>query len=318
MPREVVIFDTNALRSVGRRHVDELVAAHRKHSIASLASTIVALELISAIGGADPVDAVAGLNGVVALTRLTQIWDHGTYIPFVRSPIDQRLVAFDNTRSDEAFVRWLGTFLLRLAEVQKLPLEPELAEACEEIRAWVLAREEAYGASLAKAASDGAELMKAHANVESDREAQLETMRFLRERGSTFTAEILAMFHPHIDEDSPESILAPEAEWMLEHAGTSIAFIHNQLVLSAGGEIDPSKSKHANSVWDSHVCALIDHRALLRPGNVFFGAPVYVVSSERQIVRAAEASGARGRLRRLGEHCARVGLGGLAAEKRWV
>jgi len=318
MPREVVVFDTNALRSVGRRHVDELLGAHRRHSIASLASMVVALELISAIGCADRVEAVSGLNGVAALTRLTQLWDHGTYIPFVRSPIDQRLVAFNSSRSDEEFVRWLGTLLLRLADVHELPLEPELADACGKIRDWVLAREAAYGASLAKAAADSNELMKAHAQLASGREAQLATMRFLRDRGNAFTAEILAMFHPHIDEDSPESIIGPEAEWMLEHAGTSIAFIHNQVVLSAGGEIDPSKAKHANSVWDSHVCALIDHRALLRADNVLFGAPVYVVSSERQIVRAAEASGARGRLRRLGEHCSRVGLGRLAAEKQWV
>jgi hypothetical protein len=317
MPREVVVFDTNALRSVGRRHVDDLLVAHRQHSVASLASMVVALELISAIGSADPVDAVSGLNGVAALARLTQIWDHGTFIPFVRSPINQRLMAFDNARSDEEFVRWLGGLLLKLADVQRLPLEPELADACGKIRDWVLAREESYGASLSKAAADGAALMKAHTHAASDREAQLATMRFLRDRGNAFTAEILAMFNPHIDENSPDAVIEREAAWMMEHAGTSIAFIHNQVVLSAGGEIDPSKAKHANSVWDSHICALIDQRALLRAENVFFGAPVYVVSSERQIVRAAEASGARGRLRRLGEHCVRVGLGELAAEKKW-
>ena len=121
-----------------------------------------------------------------------------------------------------------------------------------------------------------------------------------------------------LDESSSDKELAAEAAWMLEHAATTIAFAHRQILMAAGGEIDPRRPTHANSVWDERVCALIDQRARLSPQSLFHGAPLIVVTSETQILTAATVAGHRSRVRSLGEHCETIGLRDLAITKGWL
>lgn len=316
MPHEIIVFDTNALRSIGSTHAQSFVAAHRQRSIVSVTSKYVAFELVSAAAGPDPQDSDSARHAIYALTQLTQCYDGRAFIPFTQSPLEQRVLTREQRQADDQLVRRLGHLLLEIAANDGPALDPDLRVAAAEVREMVLVRERKYGEALYEAGRMAVALMREYANVTSTREAQKATMRYLRERGGPFTAEILALFRPHLDEKSSADELAPEVEWMLENAATAVAFIHQQVSLSAGGEIDPRQPTHANSVWDARVCALVDKRARL--ASIYGGAPLYVVSSERQIVNAATSAGERERLRRLGEHCRVIGLGDLAHAKSWT
>jgi len=316
--REIVVYDTNAYRSIGRRHLDAVQRAQREHSVVPVVSKFVAFELISACYGDTARDAMGAWHGLHALARHTQLWDGRPYIPFTQSHIEQRVLSPAARRDDAAMVSRLGQLILQLAECATPPINGPLAEASREIRTYVLEREAAYGDALHEASQMAAALMLEQSEAGTDREAQLGAMRFLRKRGDGLTAEIFAMLGEGFDEDSPDVALAREATWMQQHAATAIAFMHHQIVLAAGREIDPRQPRHANSVWDARVCALIDLEAKLSADPRFNGAPVFVVTSEAQILAAAQAAGHRSRVRSLGEHCDRIGLAALAQIQGWL
>lgn len=104
---------------------------------------------------------------------------------------------------------------------------------------------------------------------------------------------------------------------MLREAPVAVRFAQRQIERSASGEIDPRAPKHANSLWDMDICALMVPDSHTRSARLFNQSPLVVVTSEVQIEKAAVEVGARHLMRTLREHCELIGLGTLADEKRW-
>jgi len=285
-----------------------MLMAHRRNGVVCFASKWVAYELLSASVGDDERDATSAWHGVRALVELARLWDGSPFIPFARSRLETRVLAMKERRQDEKLIAMLGSLLLEVAAATSRPAEGWSARCCQEIRRFVTRRECGYGQALANAANQAAALMHEHTTVPHGREAALAAARFLRDRGSRFTSEILATLRDGFDDASDPELLAEEVKWMEQNATTTVAFVHRQLVLSVGGQINPLVPSHANSVWDAHVCALIDARSQGSRDPRFSGASVCVVTSEAQILAAAEGVGHRAGVRTLEEHCGQIGV----------
>jgi hypothetical protein len=312
MPREVVVFDANVYRSIGRQTLSTIKRAELNMGIVAQAADSVAWELLARLGAADAKSSSAEA-AIVALCEHTAIWDFGQIIPFSQSPLHQALIRQDERTLQNERGWHLGSLLLRIAGGDRC--EAQVSAISEHARQ----QEHKYGSQLFVASSRARAVVADHEELSDPREITQSARALLLGLGDRFAAEILAMRILDAQRvENNEATLADMTDFVLGSAPVTARFVFGQALRSATLEIDPREPTHANSLWDAHLCALIHRTAHVRAtATQYAAADVRVVTSDREILRSADEVGLRDCVFSLGEHCDRIGLGDLREVKRW-
>ena len=316
MPREVVVFDTNAYRGIGMSTMPMIRAAERARGICAQASESVVLELLARY--ASDTHRKIAESSLRALVSHTVLWQFGSMIPFAQSPLRRSFLPTAHVIEAKMFAGRLSDLLVRAFVDDCDGHDGALQSAGERIREFVAASEANYGRHLFDAALGAIDLIAHEHPMLDTREARVAAVQVLRAFDPPFAAEMLALRDVDADDVGTTDLELPaRTAAVLREAPVAVRFAQRQIERSAAGEIDPRAPKHANSLWDMELCALMIPDSHTRSARIFNQSPVVVVTSEVQIEQAAVDVDARHLMRTLGEHCAHIGLGALAVEKGW-
>ncbi len=316
MPREVVVFDTNAYRAIGEHTMAAIHAAERRRGICAQAAESVDFELLALY--AHDEDRNVAASTLRALVAHTVVWQFRSMIPFAQSPLRRSFVPRARMAEERQYSLHLSELLVGAFILSNDRHHAALASTSESVREFVNAREHEYGKALFDASARAVDLVRNRFPTMDVREARRESLEVLREFNPPFAAEMLAERALIVD-DVPvtQEALSAMTATVLREAPVAVQFAQRQIELAADGEIDPRTPKHSNSLWDMEICALMVPDSHTVSARLYNQSPLVVVTTERQIAQSASAVCARHLMRSLREHCEVIGLGALADEKRW-
>ena len=141
MPREVVVFDTNAYRSIGKL-LPTIKHAERERGICAMVSDSVALELMARFVDDDEAERGRAGSALRALIAHAGLWRYGQMIPFAASPFARSFLP-QQVLARKHLANGLSQILTTAFEDSAATTE--FVEACAEAATFVSERERGYG-----------------------------------------------------------------------------------------------------------------------------------------------------------------------------
>lgn len=302
MPRLFVVFDTNTYRSISRSDFDNLMTLERARSVIGIASYWVVFELLAHV--ADPNDPSYNfaLAGVRRLARHCAQYDGKRRVLRLLADSEDHVFRAlfgyqipNRASASEAFGQLVGAIADAKSPADWSGLQPQLDALKAHIDAAEAQFEADVFANVVRALWPSAQTWD---DVTQDPQKKADLLAYLATPQSQVAAAsaLVVKAASEIDHE-----LTPEQESefvikVLELFPAPIAF-YNAFLRKVANGYDLSVSKNVNSLWDMQVAFSTSMEATLG------GAPVWLVSSDKAVLSAANEVGMGNRVMGLANYC---------------